>query len=353
MSAGWSSGGDYTFASSYIDKIVKDGLVIWVGSAGNDDTNGVVSPATGVNSISVASLDKDLDISEFSSTGIESSVLRAPYIASAGGNLINIPDISNDIFDEFFGLIQVPISGTSFSGPVVTGIIALLMEEYQYLRVNPSMVVTAITASANQLNGHINPWDPDGGAGRVNYQRAKEICANINFNQVSRNFGNSGSIAKSMSVTIPQNTSVVFTAHNMYNSIFSGSTVDDTSTALPIFTKYKLELVNSLGKVVSSDTGNSNIFKIRYTNYNSSTNFTLRLKQVGGFLTTGTDVITFAGFGVDNIFNHTFTYSQISNNNLYHLATCSCGFSFIQEHHIVTGFPQLTAWCDLCGYQIF
>ena len=313
-----------------------------------------------MNVISVSSHDKNLNISNFSSSGVALTQLRASRISAAGGNLRNIPNIPNDIFyEKFLGITTRanPISGTSFSAPIVTGIVALLMEEFPILRVNPGYVQTALYASANSINGQIIPWDIDSGAGRANYVRAREICLNDNFLTVKRISGTSGSIAKSIPIVINRFSTAQFSAINIYNSSWNGTEPANGVTANnPVFTKYRLELLNSSGTVVVSDTGNSNTFFLRYTNNSSSNNFTLRLVQVGNWLTNGTDNIVFSSHnssGVSNLCSHTYGNTYFARDFHFHIATCtSCGYNKLEEHDIAISFPHPVAFCTKCHLNI-
>ncbi len=348
MSAGWNTTGTYTFISSYFDMISKNAKVVFVVAAGNNGpTYGVASPATGLNAISVASNDVNYQISDFSSSRVDHDFMRAPRITAAGGNLKNIPDIPNNIFTT--------IKGTSFSTPIVTGIVALLMEEFHLLRFNPNYVQTALLASAIPLISHSYPFDPDGGAGRASYASARIVCQNNNFLPIKRTTGMDGSIAKSVSFSIPMTSRVSISAINIYNSAYTSG--NHTSTAPnPIFTKYKLELINNAtGQLLAADNGNSNIWAINYTNYISpSATFTIRLVQVGDFSTIGADQITLSSFNTNafsNLCPHSYTGSSyIPRNHQYHSIECTlCGFNLVELHN----FPNPNyIYCLTCEYQL-
>jgi ribosomal protein S27AE len=343
MSAGLSSSGNYTWISSYVDKIIKNSLVTWVISAGNDlALGGVSSPATALNAIAVASLDSNKKIRFSSSSGVSSTLMRKPTITAPGGRLTGIPDVSyNDI------------SGTSLSAPIVTGIIALLMDEFRELQISPEMVMSVITASANTISNQRLPWDVDAGAGLISYQRAREICQNINFDSAS-NSGESGRpLVKTSFLTIPKGSSITISCFNQHVSVNPNNNVTSTTVSIAPFTRYKLQLLNHSGNVVVEDTGDSNIWLLRYTNSSNFTTFTLKLIQVGSFLSSSPDNFIFSSYGTNNMFSHTFTYSQISGDYHFHNAVCShCGFSFKQEHELIIPPLQPSAYCGKCGFLI-
>ncbi len=164
---GDDSKGEYTSKDAYADYIVYNAGVSIVVSAGNSTF--VEAGALGENVISVASSDSDGGVSSFSSYKVAKNAdsKAKPTITAPGGGLVDLPNrkkvCSND-----------NVSGTSFSAPMVTGVIARLMAEFPSLKENPQGVVSLLTASTTMAHNQVETFDKDAGFGLVNYSMARK-----------------------------------------------------------------------------------------------------------------------------------------------------------------------------------
>lgn len=125
-----------------IDNAVSKGILVVV-AAGNDSKSADgVSPANCENVITVASLAKEGDISDFSNYGSKISV------SAIGENWV-LPYVS---VEEREGDQYGDWSGTSFSAPMVTAIAATVKIKYPELSVNSIKELMERTAADNQIS---------------------------------------------------------------------------------------------------------------------------------------------------------------------------------------------------------
>lgn len=160
--------GEYFWVSSFIDYMARFNHVTFVNSAGNSgnlSNHYVTSPATGFNVITVGNTNYAFEVLNSSSYGSDSSYKQLKPTLSAPGTGIVIGG-------QYIG------SGTSYSAPIVTGVIARLMQQRPELRSSPETVgailIVSATPAANQSDG----WDNVAGAGIVNYARAQSAINN-------------------------------------------------------------------------------------------------------------------------------------------------------------------------------
>lgn len=206
-------------------QILKAAGLAVVFSAGNSGPYALssVSPANGTQTLSVGAVDEALNIALFSSRGPSpcgSSVY--PRITAPGVNLLTA-DLT------FGGLIPdsyVPVSGTSFAAPHLTGALALLKSAHSTRSYDE--IEAALLAAALDL-GAVGP-DHDYGAGFLNVAAAHTL--------LSGGANGSAPVAGADSATLNEDTTATInvlandsadTAVNPANVVVSSSIVITTS----------------------------------------------------------------------------------------------------------------------------
>lgn len=339
MSYGMNNNGYYDNYCKYIDYIVQNSSCTFIKSAGNNGPStqpNISAPGCGMNVITVGSISKNQKVSYFSSWYTSNNYLYKPDMVAPGERISNIPNLSGSN------------SGTSFAAPMVTGVVALLMEEFPALKTNPSLVKAALQNGCNELPSQTNYFDQQCGYGLVNYQNARAYLNNSQYTTFNiPSSGVNGNIVASRNVTIPANAKIDINATWTINS--TNVTPNNTSTT-PSYTKCYLKLYDTQSSsYVKTEASNSNAFFLGYENQSSS-NKQYRIDVVinGNKATGGPE----SGSLVYNLtyHNHNYTYSWI--NYTQHNAVCSCGNIYTEYHVVIEGpLPpgQQYATCIVCG----
>ena len=254
-SAASSSLGNYTSNAAYIDSIVRNNYVTFVGSAGNrgDDDKYVTSPKTGYNVIAVGSTNENgTTLSSFSSFKEKFSITK-PNLVARGENYV-INEIGNQG------------SGTSYAAPVVTGTVALMMEKRPNLMLYPELVMTILTANADNMSNYTGK-NADGfnnkvGAGFINIDNT---LANID-NSVSFSYS-----TQNQSSVFVSETSVYLSAKQTIKISFASlaNTNGDNDTGK--ITDYGLHIYKSNGAYLYSIASFSNTELLEYSALTSGT----------------------------------------------------------------------------------
>lgn len=156
-----SNTGRYTGSCAYLDYISKYNKVIIVSSAGNN-ANYVIDPSAAFNSIVVGAVDKNKNAYSANSYKTENND-KKPLLSAPGVDLY---------------LNSRYLTGTSFATPFVTGIVALLLDEFPELINTPDLLISYLilgsTSANNQGAGNMEKV----GAGIINYSNTRDIIIN-------------------------------------------------------------------------------------------------------------------------------------------------------------------------------
>lgn len=268
--------GEYASDSAYCDYIVNNYKITLVGAVGNFGASSgyVGNPALGYNVIGVGSCTEGAGRDTFSS-----------YIENSGGQKPTIMAVGTDValFD-----IWTLNTGTSVSCAIVTGLIALLMEQFPYLKTSPNQTVATMVCSAYQEDGVVTMdcglSDPNG-AGVFRYDAFVENY--LNYTYLMNYNGRSNTIIHTETVTLTEGTTF---KTSLAWLAYANGTVTTTR-----YTNYDLYLCDSEGNEVAHATStDSNIEMIIYDVLEDG-EYTIKIKQLGNvknihetlFLTTG------------------------------------------------------------------
>lgn len=262
QSAGHESFGTYDSLAAYVDYIVSSTGIMYVCSAGNSGDY-IASPAIGVNVLAVGASDRGdkcwID-SSYKTVALNSKC--KPNIVAPGVNITGIPN--QDIITE-----KQSITGTSFSAPIVTGIIALLMEEFPDLKSNPSKIISLLQSSAMMAEGQTSDFDSDVGFGIVNYTNARDLYS------TSYSFSTYESLKKGDIVYQSRFISIPFGASISVNSVLLNPFSQNpliSDIYLDEFFRLKLTLIDIDSKKeydLNRQLSNINYFSFKNTTYST------------------------------------------------------------------------------------
>lgn len=346
--------GEYDGYSAYMDYIVWKNYLTIVTSAGNEgEKNGFISnPGIGMNTISVGSIDGDKNISNYSSWKVNpkiDGILINPTLVAPGENII-IPNTSNSMLDVNGNTLYYNVSGTSFAAPMVTGVIALLMEEFPRLMKYPETYISALISSASKLPSQTSLWSTYAGAGLVDYEKARDILNALNY--INFTVENSSTVSTELAckeLTIDANTKVNYCLFSTQNS---NVTIPSSNIYFPNVSKYQVVVYDEMGKTVkTTEYGkNSNINCGTIINSsNMAKKYTIKVYLVkkenlyNEYLSLSISM---------PLHQHSYDSTYIWKNYTQHLSYCSCKAFQIQGHIITSdafSSSKKYATCLLCG----
>ena len=363
ISCGFTSGnGLYRNLDACIDSIISNTGCTFVVGAGNqgdiDDPYGdiVLAPGCSLNSITVGSIDSNGSVSAFSSWLTNNDYLLKPDVVAPGGDLTGIANmLDNDGNYAVYG-------GTSYSAPMLTGTIALLMEEFPILKIKPALVKSIIQLSAEKLAAENNYFDEYAGFGLINYQNMRDCMLESNYAEFSIPT-TSKCVAMSLDISVPYMQQIEINANLIINS---SQTVDNLIFTDPTYTDYTIMIYDySTNSYVAASEIDSNVDYLIFPNYSQS-NSSFRIDIVLDELSqssgaeNGVIAYTFAPAtepipAVPQPMNHFYTHHYVWQSEGLHRAYCECG-EFIRSSHTVragsfTGDGY--GICLLCRGRVF
>ena len=288
--------GTYNSQSALVDYVIQSRKITFINSAGNEgDINKIGHPSTGLNVICVGSNSSNKAIAYSSSAGLSSeyNFLYKPTLVAPGDKLYDIPNVYSTI------------SGTSFSTPMVTGIVALLMDEYPELKNQPEKVLSILTDSCTSVSGQCSFDDHDAGYGMVNYQNAREAYMNTYSFEIPK-LQPANSLLWSKNIEVPLGKTVFASADVIYNPITSWKCSPSDLT----HSKIGFEIKDSDGQYVCNGISKSNLGHIAFTNNNlQSNNFILEVYLSGSKNNNSREDCSLS-YRIDNFFINNITISD-------------------------------------------
>lgn len=268
--------GKYTWISAFIDYNAKYNRVIFVNSAGNNGNESnhyVTPPATGYNVITVANSGLFSDIFYESSYGAESSLrMNKPTLSAPGTGLM--------LDRTYIGGV-----GTSYSAPIVAGVIAKLLDEFPIFEYFPEAITAILIASATPALGQGDSWDSNAGAGIVNYARARQV-AGRNLNVFFCSTSEAGSVRNSVEFYAEANRKIRTVALWFANS---QTAAWGNSTSTNIHTDYDLYVRTIDNSLIKSSMGLTNMEFLIFTN-SAAQNLKIEVKQYSNKQTSDEDI---------------------------------------------------------------
>ena len=269
--------GRYTYASSgYVDKRILDSGVPFVNSYGNEDTSPrICNPAQAINAISVGAVDSSLSWAGLNSAGPIGEyreLLDNPTVSAPGEALFDFARQRDDISDLGDTKTDMWLSGTSISAPIVTGIVALLIQEFPSLRGHAEAIQSILRVSSR--------------AGVANYQRARMAARNwVNFTIPAGALN--GEVLKSVSVSASMNERISMASFVAFNGVYApnGYFVDPELPVPPEdirFSRMRLRLRDPSGEVVAESAGTTSFASLEYVNGGAYKKYRLEAVLEGG-----------------------------------------------------------------------
>jgi len=256
-------------------------VVFAAGNRGNNSDHCVISPALAYNVIAVgASDDKNTTdwaddtmggYSSYSNPSTTHNDREEPDVTAPGTNFQSTTNAS-----PWTGDVG---SGTSYAAPIVTGVIAQLMERSFPLTIHPAAVRAVLMATAaHNIEGDARLSDRDG-AGEIVADWADDLVQGVNGQYVATTFGpnSPGTSEYGVSLTAGRPTRVVLTwdvdpNYSSYSSEPSGD--------------LDLQVINAAGQVVSQSTSFDNNYEIVYFTPATGGQYKLRVIRVRWDTTT-------------------------------------------------------------------
>ncbi|MCU0105648.1 S8 family peptidase [Acholeplasma vituli] len=262
--------GTYSSQSAYMDYVVRTNFVTIVAAAGNfGATHGYVgNPGLGYNVITVGATNLTGTYREDYSSYVVLKGPSKPNIVAPSG--IKIPGYTSNV------------TGTSYSAPVVSGSIALLMEEFPEYKLFPEKVIALLSASSKYISGFPNygseGYNYEVGSGLFDYKEARE---NPNYTYSYVNTSGTSGVFKQVYLYVESGKTIKAALSWLLNST--------NSTTIKL-TDYDLRLFDPSNRLVASANSVHNNVEVVVFNTSTSGLYRLEIMQ-NGSLANGKDWI--------------------------------------------------------------
>lgn len=340
--------GTYDALSAYTDYIITSTFVTVVCAVGSQQGDGNMkmgSPSTAINAICVAATNSDKEIASGNTMQLianSSEYLLKPTVAAPGGMFICERTPSD-----------YKAYGSSFAAPIVTGIIALLMDEFGYW-CYPEKYMAVIANSCTFVSGQNSYVDSDAGWGLVNYTNARNIMSNSEeYDLMDYEGEQAGTIVFTKEVTVPANyrlkaiTTVLFNQHiGTYVENAQGN--PNEFPYEPWFTRVKIAIEDVETGTFYYGTSKSNFGYRSVSVYGTEgTQKTYKIHVIANSEVYGPESCSLS-YVLKPQDAHSYTYTYQTGTG-YHLAQCSCGYSFWEEHVWSEYTTNNVRFCVKCG----
>ena len=289
--------------SAFLDNYIKEHNVVFVNALGNSDSAFIPTVSMAINIISPGASEKDLSYSSaVNASGYKDNldtVIEKPTVLAPGRDLFGF---NNQTMSSLDTADSYSISGTSFSAPIVTGIIALLMQEYPALKGHPETIQSIVKASTK--------------SGVINYQLARKAAANY-YNYTINNNASYGDIIFNTSVFIPQGETMYANNFVLFNGPYNHNTPSsNVDISEIVFSECKISIETYQGLVLAEATTTKSNCLLQYTNPNASNIFLVKVKLNSVKAPTGIEKACFAWRVGSNEDKFSLNYSN------FNLDTC-------------------------------
>lgn len=253
--------GYYGSDAAYCDYIVNTYKVTMVGAVGNfgNSSQLVGNPALGYNVIGVGSGNDGGYPTTYSS-----------YIEHSGGPKPTVLAYDNGIRLPSIGAYN---SGTSVACAVVTGLIALLMQEYPVLKQSPELVMSTLVTSAYQPSDAIlmsNGLTNSGGAGLVRYDQFHHAI--VDYAYFMTNIG--------VMQTFIYNKNLCLSGGEVFKVGLAWTAYTNGTPSNVSLTNYDLYLYDSEGNLVASSCSTDSNIELLQVYIAEDGDYVLKIKQV-------------------------------------------------------------------------
>jgi hypothetical protein len=353
MSIGYSTG-EYDYYSALFDYFTAEKKITFVASAGNisldeNDTLFYINPIDGLPATRLNNFSLGDNVISVGATSVNKKVSYKSSWEKAPGtsNAISKPNIVGP-GEQLSGIADfIPLGGTSYSSPLVVGIIARLMQENATLKTHPELVMALLTNSSSPIDNQLG-YDQHSGYGLVNYNNARRLLFSYENSIVPAGNLTAGTVILSKSFYASGNTRIVLST-----SLFSH--VNRTSTGLAPYRNYYLVVIrDQFGNTIYSRNNNINSAIIYFDySFNVSVNgrYTIQLLE-NTTSTSSTNFIVGWVFDISTEHSHIFNDHYLAAGSL-HRAFCLCGDINLTGHRINgSDLGNHYAICVNCGATV-